>query len=126
MRAAGIDPSPERLAMAALNARRLGAPRLDLRQGQASEALAGLPRPDAIFIGGGLTEAVAETALAALSAHGRLVANAVTLESEALLTALQDRHGGRLIRVSLSRAEPVGRLRGWKPAMPVTQWSLTR
>ncbi len=126
MRAVGIDPSPARLAMAAANALRLGAPRLDLREGQAPEALAGLPRPDAIFIGGGLTEAVAEAALAALPAHGRLVANAVTLESEALLSRLFACHGGSLVRLSVARAEPVGRLTGWKPAMPVTQWSLTR
>ncbi|MFV0334963.1 MAG: precorrin-6y C5,15-methyltransferase (decarboxylating) subunit CbiE [Tropicimonas sp.] len=125
MRAVGIDPSPERLAMAAGNAVRLGAPRLDLRTGRAPEALAGLPVPDAIFIGGGLSVEVAEAALAALAPHGRLVANAVTLESEALLAALHARHGGRLIRVAVSRAGPVGRLTGWKPAMPVTQWSLT-
>ncbi len=126
MRAVGIDNQPARLAMAGANAVRLGAPRLDLRQGRAPEALADLPTPDAIFIGGGLSEDVAGAALAALPDHGRLVANAVTLESETLLSTLHARHGGSLIRVSVSRAEPVGPYRGWKPLMPVTQWSLTR
>lgn len=126
MRAVGIDPSRDHLAMAAANSVRLGAPRLDLKPGRAPEALEGLPEPDAIFIGGGLSETVAEAALAALPAHGRLVANAVTLESEAILAALHARHGGSLIRVAVSRAKPVGRMHGWKPAMPVTQWSLTK
>lgn len=126
MAAIGIDPSQGRLSMAAANSVRLGAPRLDLRTGRAPEALVGLPEPDAIFIGGGLSEEVGEAALAALPRLGRLVANAVTLESEAVLNALYGRHGGTLIRVAVSRAQPVGRLHGWKPAMPVTQWSLTR
>ena len=65
-------------------------------------------------------------ALAALKPQGMLVANAVTLESEALLIAAQARHGGELTRFSVARAEPVGRLHGWRPMMPVTQWSLAR
>ncbi|MDV7143065.1 precorrin-6y C5,15-methyltransferase (decarboxylating) subunit CbiE [Tropicimonas sp. TH_r6] len=126
MRAIGIDISHKHLGMAAANSVRLGAPRLDLRPGRAPDALDGLPEPDAIFIGGGLSEKTAEAALAALPAHGRLVANAVTLESESLLTALHMKHGGSLIRIAISRAAPVGRLHGWRPAMPVTQWSLTK
>ncbi|WP_093361382.1 precorrin-6y C5,15-methyltransferase (decarboxylating) subunit CbiE [Tropicimonas isoalkanivorans] len=126
MRAIGVESSRERLALAAANATCLGAPRLDLRDGRAPDALDGLPQPDAIFIGGGLSDQVATRALDALPPHGRLVANAVTLESEALLGRLHSAHGGTLIRVSVSRAEPVGRLRGFKPLMPVTQWSLTK
>ncbi|MEL6478353.1 MAG: cobalamin biosynthesis bifunctional protein CbiET, partial [Pseudomonadota bacterium] len=81
-------------------------------------------RPNAIFLGGGLSEALARRALDSLPARGRLVANAVTLESEALLLALHAAHGGELTRLSTARARPVGRLTGWRPAMPVTQWSL--
>ncbi len=56
-------------------------------------------------------------------AGGRLVANAVTLEMEALLIARHAGVGGELVRIGISRAAPVGTMQGWKPAMPVTQWS---
>ncbi|WP_172328531.1 precorrin-6y C5,15-methyltransferase (decarboxylating) subunit CbiE [Mangrovicoccus sp. HB161399] len=123
--AIGIEPLPARISLAAANAARLGAPRLKIVEGKAPEALADLPAPDAVFIGGGLSGAAVEASLAALKPYGRLVANAVTLESEALLLELHARHGGTLRRISVARAEPVGPFRGWKPAMPVTQWSLT-
>ena len=67
-----------------------------------------------------------EAAWAALKPLGRLVANAVTIESEQVMLALRDRHGGDLCKLQVARAEPVGRLSGWKPAMPVTQWSLVK
>ncbi|WP_236545155.1 precorrin-6y C5,15-methyltransferase (decarboxylating) subunit CbiE [Tropicimonas marinistellae] len=126
MRAIGFDRSAERLAMASENATRLGAPRLDLRHAEVPDALTDLPAPDAVFIGGGLSEQTAAAALGALRPHGRLVANAVTLDSEAALARLHAQHGGSLIRVSVARATPVGRMRGWKPMMPVTQWSFTK
>ena len=122
----GIEPLEPRRAMAAANAARLGAPRLNIVAGTAPGALDGLPAPDAVFIGGGLSGPVVDAAMAALRPHGRLVANAVTLESEALLLDLHARHGGCLRRIAIARAEPVGPFRGWKPAMPVTQWSLAR
>ncbi|PWJ21966.1 precorrin-6y C5,15-methyltransferase (decarboxylating) subunit CbiE [Jannaschia seohaensis] len=125
-RAIGIEPRADRRAMAAENALALGTPRLDLREGEAPAALDGLEPPDAVFIGGGLSEAAFDAAWAALRPLGRLVVNAVTLESEALLLALQARHGGDLVRLSVDRAEPVGRFRGWRSAMPVTQWSLIK
>lgn len=123
--AIGLEPKPERRAMAARNAARLGAPRLELRPDQAPEALADLPQPDAIFIGGGLSPQTIAACITALNRHGRLVANAVTLESEALLIAAQAQHGGTLTRLSVARSKPVGPFRGWQPMMPVTQWSLT-
>src|SRR5690606_2852745 len=104
------------------NAVRLGAPRLDLRSARAPEGLADLPAPDAVFIGGGLSAAVAEAALAALKPFGRLVAHARTPRAESLLAALQGRHGGELTRIALSRATPGGRPE--PPMPPVTQWSL--
>lgn len=124
--AIGIDTRTDRLEMARENATRLGTPRLKLIEGRMPDALAELPAPDAIFIGGGLSDELAEIAFDALKPHGRLVANAVTLESEALLSELHQRMGGSLIRLSVSRAKPVGPYRGWKPMMPVTQWSLRR
>ena len=80
--------------------------------------------PDAIFIGGGGSrDGIVDCALDALRPGGRLVANAVTLEMEAMLLGLQARLGGRLSRISIARAEPVGTMSGWRPAMPVTQWA---
>ena len=124
--AIGIEPRADRRAMAAANALALGTPRLRLVEGEAPAALDGLPAPDAIFIGGGLSAEVFAAAWSALRPLGRLVANAVTLESEAALIALHAAHGGDLVRISVARAAPVGRLTGWKPAMPVTQWSLIK
>lgn len=125
-RAIGLEPDPARRALAAQNAAHLGAPRLDLRDARAPEGLEGLPAPDAVFIGGGLGVEVADAALAALKPHGRLVANAVTLESEIVLLSLHARLGGDLIRIAISRAAPVGSRTGWRPMMPVTQWSLIK
>jgi len=125
-RAIGIEPRADRRAMAAENALSLGAPRLELRDGTAPEELEFLPAPDAVFIGGGLSQEVFDACWRALRPLGRLVANAVTLESEALLLALYKAHGGQLSKISVHRAEPVGGLTGWRPMMPVTQWSLVK
>lgn len=125
-RAIGIEPRADRRAMAAANALALGAPGLRIVDGEAPAALDGLDKPDAIFIGGGLTGDVFPAAWDALRPLGRLVANAVTLESEAELIALHARHGGQLAKLSVERAEPIGRLTGWRPQMTVTQWSLVK
>lgn len=125
-RAWGLEPRADRRAMAAANALALGAPDLALVAGEAPAALADLPDPDAVFLGGGLSEETAETALARLRPHGRLVAHAVTLEGEGVLALLHARHGGDLVRVAVSRAEALGPRRGWRPLMEVTQWAWTR
>jgi len=125
-RAIGIEPRADRRAMAATNALALGVPKLELIEGEAPAVLEGLPAPDAVFIGGGLTAEVFEQAWAALKPLGRLVANAVTLESEAVLMDLQRQHGGSLAKLSVERAEALGPFRGWAPQRPVTQWSLVK
>ncbi len=125
-RAVGIEPRADRRAMAAANALALGVPKLALIDGEVPDALVGLDAPDAIFIGGGLSRETFEAAWAALRPLGRMVANAVTLESEAELIALHKKYGGDLVKLSVHRAEPVGRLNGWRPLMPVTQWSLVK
>ncbi len=122
--AIGIDSRADRLALARENAVQLGVPRLALVEARVPDAMGGLARPDAVFIGGGLSAAVIARALESLEPGGRLVANAVTLESEGLLTQAQARHGGELVRISAARAEAVGPYRGWRAGMPVTQWSL--
>lgn len=125
-RAIGIEPLPERRAMASANALALGVPRLELRAGRAPDALAGLEEPDAVFLGGGISEAVFDVAWTALKPLGRLVCNAVTLESEAVLIRLHAAHGGTLTRIAVSRARPVGPFTGWDSLMPVTQLALTK
>ncbi len=124
MRAIAIEADPERAARIGRNASACGVPGLRIVEGAAPAAMTGLPTPDAIFVGGGGTDqGVMEAAIAALPSGGRLVANAVTLETEALLLAEQARRGGDLARIGISRSVPVGSMQGWRPAMPVTQWS---
>lgn len=124
--AIGIEPRDDRRVFAAQNAAALGAPKLELIDGSVPEALDGLKAPDAIFIGGGLSRETFDVCWNALRPLGRLVCNAVTLESEALLMALHKEHGGQLVKLQVNRAEPVGNLTGWRPLMPVTQWSLVK
>ena len=123
LRAIAIEGHPERAARIRRNAQNFGVPGLAVVEGTAPEALSGLAAPDAIFIGGGGSEAgVMEAAIAGLRPGGRLVANAVTTEMEAVLLAHHARLGGSLLRIDIARAAPVGRMTGWRPAMPVTQW----
>ncbi|KMO34013.1 bifunctional cobalt-precorrin-7 (C(5))-methyltransferase/cobalt-precorrin-6B (C(15))-methyltransferase [Methylobacterium aquaticum] len=126
-RAVAFEAREERAARIRRNAQALGVPDLRVVVGRAPASLAGLPAPDAAFLGGGVSDpTVVATVLEALPHGGRLVANAVTLESEALLLRLHSEQGGSLRRLSVARAEPVGHLTGWRPAMPVTQWALTK
>jgi len=122
-RAIGIEPIAARRLMAAQNALALGVPKFEIIDGTAPEALDGLAAPDAVFIGGGLSREVYAACWTALRPLGRLVANAVTLESEALLMQLYAEHGGRIVRLTVERAEALGGLTGWKPLRTVTQWS---
>lgn len=125
-RAVGIEPRADRRALAAANALALGVPKLELVDGTVPDALVGLEAPDAIFIGGGLSREVFDAAWAALRPLGRLVANAVTLESESILVALHQEFGGDLVKLQISRAEPLGSFTGWRSLRPVTQWSLVK
>ncbi|MFI9246089.1 precorrin-6y C5,15-methyltransferase (decarboxylating) subunit CbiE [Streptomyces sp. NPDC053086] len=109
------------------NAERLGVPGLRVVTGAAPAALAELPTPDAVFVGGGLTApGLLDACWAALPRGGRLVANTVTLESEALLADAYRRHGGELVRLAVAHAVPVGGFTGWRQAMPVTQWAVQK
>lgn len=120
-RAIAVEARADRAARIRRNALALGVPGLSVVEGEAPAALAGLEPPDAVFLGGGADDAL-DAALEALKPGGRFVANAVTLETEALLLARHAALGGGMIRLAVSRAEPVGGLTGWRAAMPVTQW----
>lgn len=125
--AVGIDRNPSRAARARVNAEHLGVPRLRVIEGEVPAALAGLDRPDAIFIGGGLTTpGIVALCWQALKPGGRLVANTVTLESEAVLLAEFAARGGELTRLAISRTETIGGFTGWRPAMPVVQWAIEK
>jgi len=124
LRAIAIEARADRAARIRRNAAYFGVPGLEVVEGRAPEALAGLAAPDAIFIGGGASEdGVLDEAIAALRPDGRLVVNAVTLETETQLAARHAALGGTLTRIEISRAEQIGRKTGWRPAMPVTQWA---
>jgi precorrin-6Y C5,15-methyltransferase (decarboxylating) len=127
LRATGIEANADRAGRAARNATALGVPELEIVPGSAPHALAGLARPDAVFIGGGMMDDdVFEAAWSALKPGGRLVANAVSLETEARLAGYFQQFGGDLIRLQVTRADRVGAVSGWRPAMPVTQWRVRK
>jgi len=126
LRAVAIEARPDRAARIRRNAAAFGVPALDIVEGEAPAALAGLPRPDAVFVGGGAGPALLDRAGAVIAAGGRLVVNAVTVETEALLIARHAALGGDLTRLAVTRAEPVGGKTAWRPALPVTQWTWTK
>ena len=122
-RATGVDARTDRAARAARNAISLGVPGLNIVKGDIDSVLSELDPPDAVFIGGGArAPGVLDRVWAALPAGGRLVVNAVTLETEAMVLSEYGLKGGSLTRIAIDRADPVGVLTGWRPAMPVLQW----
>ncbi len=97
-----------------------------MHRAKAPEGLENLPPPDAVFIGGGLSDTMLSRVWALVSPGTRLVANAVTLESEALLMDRFARHGGGLMRIDLAEAGAIGTRRGWRASFPIVQWSVIR
>ncbi|MBB5628330.1 precorrin-6y C5,15-methyltransferase (decarboxylating) subunit CbiE [Sphaerisporangium krabiense] len=125
--ATAVESRADRAERIGRNARALGVPGLRVVHGKAPEALEGLDPPDAIFIGGGTTApGVLSSCWDALGPGGRLVVNAVTVESEAVLASWHARLGGDLLRLAVHRAGPVGGFTAWRPAMPVTIWTAVR
>ncbi|MCE8013133.1 precorrin-6y C5,15-methyltransferase (decarboxylating) subunit CbiE [Billgrantia desiderata] len=129
--AVAFECHAERAARARRNADNLGVDWFEVVEGDAldvleNQAQGDLPPPDAVFIGGGLSESLLEVLWRRLPPGVRVVANAVTLESEALLAEWQRRAGGELLRIELSSAAPLGNRRGWKASYPIVQWRVTR
>ncbi|THG76081.1 precorrin-6y C5,15-methyltransferase (decarboxylating) subunit CbiE [Pseudomonas sp. A-1] len=120
-RAIALEADEGRQAHIRHNRDALGVPHLQLVAGSAPQALAGLPAPEAVFIGGGVTvPGVLEDCWAALKPGGRLIANAVTLQSEARLIDWHARHGGELLRLHIAHAKPLGNFDTWRQALPIT------
>ena len=124
-RAVAFERDEQRRKRIADNAAAFGV-RLEV-QVDAPESFDFVPPPSAIFIGGGLTQpGLLDTCFERLPSGGRLVANAVTAESEAVLAQWHSRLGGALRRYQHYQGEPLGKFTGWRPAMPVTQWVVTK
>ncbi len=129
LRAIGFEADATRAAHATRNAAALGAPDLQIVQGRAPATFAGQPAPDVVFIGGGLSHpGLFEAAWAALKPGGRIVANGVSLATEARLIELFGRHGGELVRLEVSRAGKAGggNVFVWRPAAPIVQWRASK
>lgn len=120
-----VEPRADRAERIRRNADALGQDRLEVVHGTAPAALDGLELPDVVFIGGGLSDELMHWLKEDLAAGTRLVANAVTLESEATLAQWHAKLGGELLRIELAQSAPLGPRRGWKSAYPVVQWSVT-
>ena len=125
--AVAIERDPDRAAMIARNAAALGVPGLNIVTGTAPQVLAGLDAPDAVFIGGGISDPeLLPTAWDALRPGGRLVANIVSLAGERMLLDWQARYGGVLTRIAVSHVAPLGMQEAWRPLLPVTQLAATK
>ena len=126
-RSIAIEPRESRCENIIENARRFGlAGRMRCVHGTAPDALADLPLPAAVFLGGGATEDVLQAIWHRITPGTRLVANAVALETQALLIRWHGMHGGQLLRIDLAQAAPLGTMQGWQPSRPQLQWSVTR
>ncbi len=126
-RAFAIEARADRVANIRTNSVAFGvANSLTIVEGSAPAALAELPAPNAVFVGGGNEQSLLYALWAMISKGTRLVANAVTLETEALLLAEHHRHGGELMRIELAQAAPLGSMRGWAPSRPLVQWSVVK
>jgi precorrin-6Y C5,15-methyltransferase (decarboxylating) len=126
-RALAIEADEGRQLLIEHNRDALGVPGLQLIRGSAPQALAGLERPDAIFIGGGVTrDGVLDACWSALKPGGRLIANAVTLQSEMTLMAWREQHGGELTRIHIAQAQPLGEFDTWRQALPITLLDVTK
>lgn len=121
--ALAFEADPARAARARDNAAALGVDRLRVIDARAPDGLADQPRPNAVFVGGGLSDALLDWLWATLAPGTRIVANAVTLESAALLAQWQLTKGGELLRIELANAVPIGTRRGWRAHYPIVQWS---
>jgi precorrin-6Y C5,15-methyltransferase (decarboxylating) len=122
-----FEAREDRAARIRVNAATLGVPNLKVIQGPAPDTFADLPSPQAVFLGGDVSnDDLFDACWAKLSPGGRLVSNAVTLQSEARLIARHQLYGGDMMRMMVSRVDVIGGSYGWRPMMPITQWTVTK
>jgi precorrin-6Y C5,15-methyltransferase (decarboxylating) len=121
--AIAVEEREDRAANIRANAEAFGlAHRIKVVASRAPASLADLEQPDAVFLGGGLDAVMFEAVWSLIPDRARVVAHSVTLETEALFAELHSRHGGDLMRIEVSHAAPLGRLRAWQAARPIVQW----
>lgn len=125
-RTLAVERDPDRAKRIRSNARSLGVPGLEVVLGSAPDVLDDLPAPDAVFVGGGASAATLERSWSALPAGGRMVVHAVTQETQVIMTAAWQAHGGELTRIAVEQLERIGSYHGWKPARAIVQWSATK
>ncbi len=125
-RAIAVEWNRDRVKRIAANAHHLGVPGLQVVHGTAPAALVDLPPPDAVFVGGGARAEVLDLAWSALRPGGRLVAHAVTVETEMIITRAWQRLGGELTRIAVEHLEQIGSYHGWRPSRAVVQWSVVK
>ena len=125
-RTVAVERDPARAKRIHLNATRLGVADLEVVQGEAPGVLRGLPTPDAVFVGGGASVELIDFSWTALAPGGRLVAHAVTVQTEQILVDAWHRLGGQLTRISVESMQPIGNYDGWRPARPVVQWAMQK
>ena len=121
-----VERDPERAERIRRNARALGVPGLDVVEASSLEAMASLPRPDAVFVGGGASADLIDACWSALAPGGRLVVHGVTVETEILLHEARGRLGGSMSRIAVEDLDTIGSLHGWKPARSIVQWSVEK
>lgn len=123
--AVAFEREDVRVGQIADNAARLGVPTLRVR-GSAPGAFEDEGSvPDAVFVGGGVTQdGMLDACWTRLRPGGRMVVNAVTAESEALVLQWHARLGGDLRKFQIYRGEPLGGFTAWRPQLPVAQWSV--
>ena len=126
MRATAVEKHNSRAATIRHNALTLGVDHLEVVESDINAAIKRLPKPDCIFIGGGLRDALLEQLWALMPDGTRLVANGVTIETDQLLTKAHSRLGGHVMRLESAQLQPIGTMHGWKAAYPITQWSVTK
>jgi precorrin-6Y C5,15-methyltransferase (decarboxylating) len=125
-RAIAIEHNLDRVKRIRGNAVALGVPDLEVLHAKAPRALISLPRPHAVFVGGGATRETLERSWSALRLGGRLVVHAVTQETEMIMVECWKRYGGDLSRLSVEHLESIGRYHGWRPARAIVQWSAVK
>ena len=125
-RAIAVEHNLDRVKRIRGNAEALGVPELEVLHAEAPGVLTSLPRPHAVFVGGGATRETLDRSWSALQPGGRLVVHGVTQETEMIVVDCWRRYGGELSRLSVEHLEPIGRYHGWRPARAVVQWSVVK
>ena len=109
-----IEKNPDGIALIAENAKKFGAENITIVEGTAPDALADLPALDAAIIGGSGRKLadILDIIGARLRPQGRIVANAITMQSVAACLdyfhSHADRYTYEAIQVQISRLERVG------------------